>query len=120
MAGRIYIGFPTKDDANSNVFADDLGFAGGLGTVIPCWFKTGLGYIEPVTGKNLTCKLRTSPYAPKHAYIEILNFEELPAETNVKLVLGKIMNPSSKKYDVNFLLKINRMDASTREEFGLY
>ena len=59
--------------------------------------------------------LRDSPYAPKHAYIEIINFDELAAETTVKLIVAKIMNPSSKKYDVNFLLKINSIDVSTQE-----
>lgn len=68
-AGRIYIGFPTKDDSNNDVFTTNLGFTGGIGSIVPCWFQTGTGYISAITGTNLTCRLRTSPYTPKYAYI---------------------------------------------------
>lgn len=68
-AGRIYIGFPTKDDSNNDVFATNLGFSSGIGTIIPCWFQTGVGFISAVTGTNLTCRLRTSPYTPKYAVV---------------------------------------------------
>lgn len=68
-AGRIYVGFPTKDDANNDVFAANLGFSAGIGTVIPCWFQTGAGFISALASTNLTCKLRDSPYAPKFAYV---------------------------------------------------
>ena len=119
-AGRIYIGFPVKDENNGNVFASDLGFSSGLGTVVPCWFKSGVGYVTPLSGKNLTCHLRNSPYSPKYAYIEVVNFDSIPADTNMKVIVAKITNPGSKNYDINFILKINTMKASTREEFGLY
>lgn len=68
-AGRIYIGFPTLDDASAGVFPTNLGFSSGLGTVVPCWFQTGSGYISALSGKNLTCKLRNSPFTPNYAYV---------------------------------------------------
>lgn len=68
-AGRIYIGFPTKDDANNDVFSTNLGFSTGVGTIIPCWFGTGVNFITALSGKNLTCKLRDSPYTPRYAYV---------------------------------------------------
>jgi hypothetical protein len=119
-AGRIYIGFPTKDDANNDVFSTNLGFSSGLGTIIPCWFQLGTGYISAVVGTNLTCKLRTSPNTPKFAYVEVVNFNALPANTNVKIVMAKIVNPVPQKYDINFLLRINSITVATREEAGLY
>ena len=50
-AGRIYIGFPTADDNNADVFAMNLGFASGVGTVVPCYFESGPGYITAVAGE---------------------------------------------------------------------
>ena len=50
-AGRIYIGFPTADDNSANVFSEDLGYASGLGTTIPCWFELGTGKIAALSGK---------------------------------------------------------------------
>ena len=67
--GRIYIGFPTKDDANNDVFSLNLGFSAGAGTIIPCWFGSGVGYISSISGTNLTCKLRDSAFTPKYAYV---------------------------------------------------
>ncbi len=49
-AGRIYIGFPTMDDNNANVFSDNLGFSDNTGTVIPCYFENLPGYISPISG----------------------------------------------------------------------
>ena len=68
-SGRIYIGFPTKDSNGANVFSDDLGFNTGLGTVLPCWFKSGLGYASAVSGEELKCVLRNSPYSPKEVWV---------------------------------------------------
>lgn len=113
-AGRIYIGFPTKDDANNDVFTTNLGFSSGMGTVIPCWFQTGLGYISANVGTNLTCKLRTSPNTPKYAYVEVINFNLLPASTNVKIIMAKIVNPVPQKFDVNFILRINSITVATK------
>lgn len=51
-AGRIYIGFPTKDDNNNNVFDLDLGI-GVLGSHVPCYFPTGADYASPLSSKKL-------------------------------------------------------------------
>ena len=67
-----------------------------------------------MTGTNLTCKLRDSPYAPKFVYVEIINFNLMPAYTNVKIVMAKIFNPVPQKYDVNFMLQINSINAATK------
>lgn len=119
-AGRIYIGFPTRDDNNVNVFSNNLGFSGNDGTIVPCHFIGGMGYITAVSGKELKCVLRISPYAPKHAFVEIINFDTIPASTNFEVIMAKIMNPASKKYDINFLLQVNTISIATREESTLY
>ena len=119
-AGRIYIGFPTLDDANTAVFTADLGYTSGLGTDIPCWFQSGSGYIAPLAGKELECRLVTSPYSPKHTFVEIINFDALPASTNAKIIMAKIKNPANKEIDINFLIKIVTIDPTTREELPLY
>ncbi len=49
-AGRIYIGFPTRDDNSASVFSTNLGFFNGLGTVVPCYFESGVNYITSVPG----------------------------------------------------------------------
>ena len=113
-AGRIYIGFPTKDSSNNDVFSANLGFTSGIGTVVPSWFQSGTGFISAVTGKNITCRLRTAPYTPKYVYVEVIDFAQLPANTNVKIIMAKIVNPVPQKYDVNFLLQINSQTVSTK------
>lgn len=67
-AGRIYIGFPTRNSGNINVFSQDLGI-GSLGSIVPCYFPTGMNYATPLFGKNLECRLHTSPYIPKNVYV---------------------------------------------------
>ena len=118
-AGRIYFGFPTRDDNGANVFETNLGFD-ALGTVVPCFFESGPTYITHVAGEDLKCILRTSPYAPNYAYVEIINFDTVAASTDVKVIMAKVKNPTSKKYDINFLLKINTITVSNKEEFTLY
>ena len=119
-AGRIYIGFPTSDANNAAVFSTNLGFSSGVGTVVPCYFESGPGYIAPVAGKELKCMLRPAPFTPRYAYVEIINFDTVAASTNVKVIMAKVMNPSSKKYDVNWLLQVNTITVATKEEFTLY
>ena len=62
----------------------------------------------------MSCKLRTSPYAPKYVYIEVIDFDEVAAGDTLNLIIAKVNNPASKKYDINFLLQINKMVISTR------
>ena len=97
------------------MFDTNLGFDSGLGTVIPCFFEGGSNYIQPVSGKDLKCILRTSPYAPNYAYVEVINFDTVAASTDVKIIMAKIKNPTSKKYDINYLLKINTISVSNKE-----
>lgn len=63
-AGRMYIGFPTKDDNSATVFANDLGFSRETGDKIPCWFRQGAGYIQPLSGRSLECRLIKSTGYP--------------------------------------------------------
>lgn len=96
------------------MFSSNLGFSSGIGTIIPCWFQTGTGFISAVGGTNLTCKLRDSPYTPRFATVEVINFNLLPANTNVKIVMAKIVNPVSQKFDINFVLRINSATIATK------
>ena len=64
--------------------------------------------------------LRPAPFTPRYAYVEIINFDTVAASTNVKIIMAKVMNPSSKKYDVNWLLQVNTITVATKEEFTLY
>jgi len=63
-SGKIYIGFPTKDDFNNNVFALDIG-VGSLGDNVPCYFPTGTA----ISGKSLECRLHTSSFTPNYVWV---------------------------------------------------
>lgn len=97
------------------MFETNLGFDSGLGTVVPCFFESGPTYISPVAGEDLKCILRTSPFAPNDAVVEVINFDTVAASTDVKIIMAKVKNPSSKKYDINFNLRINKITVSTKE-----
>ena len=58
--------------------------------------------------------LRTSPFTPNYVVVEIINFDTVAAGTDVKVVMGKIMNPNIQKYDVNFMVQVNTMTVSSR------
>ena len=49
-----------------------------------------------------------------------MNFDQLPINTNFQIIMGKILNPSQVKVDINFSLKINTLTVSNNEEEGLY
>ena len=87
---------------------------------MPCYFESGPGYITAVSGEELKCILRPSPFKPKFAYVEIINFDAISASTNVKVIMAKILNPVSQKYDINWLLQINAITIASREEETLY
>ena len=119
-AGRIYIGFPTKDENSANVFADDLGFSRVTGDKIPCYFKQAAGYATALTGKNLECRLIKSVGFPSYAYVEIINFDTIAASESLNVIMAKIMNPGTLQKDINFQLKVTTMKFSTKEETPFY
>ncbi len=106
-ASRIYIGFPSPQ------FASNLGYANG--TVIPCYFDSGTGYIAPIGGKNLECRLRISPVSGTSILVEIINFAAIAPGTTVRVFLGKIMNPTTAYVDLTFSLIINYCDPTTKQ-----
>lgn len=106
-ASRIYIGFPSPQ------FASNLGYANG--TVIPCYFDSGIGYIAAISGKNLECRLRVSPVSGTDILVEIINFAAIAPGTKVRVFLGKIMNPTTAYVDLTFDLIINYCDPTTKQ-----
>lgn len=59
--GRIYIGFPMQDSYSNPVFSSNLGFSTlSEGSILPCYFDTGLNFVTAITNKTMQCKLRMS------------------------------------------------------------
>lgn len=108
---RIYIGFPTINSNNDIVFASDLGFTGiKEGDILPCFFETASGFVGPISGSSMQCKISKSYVNNYYVWIEIVNFVSIPAGGLFRVIIGKIMNPGLKQIDINFVLKINRLD----------
>lgn len=113
-ASRIYIGFPrVNSDGSGTVFLSDLGYSNG--TVIPCYFDTGAGFVTPIAGKTLGCRLRRSSSTSVPTYVEIINFNSIAPSTKLRVFMGKIRNPATKIIDMNFNLKINYFNPTTFE-----
>jgi hypothetical protein len=121
-AGRIYIGFPMLDSLSNNVFAANLGFSGITeGSVLPCYFDTGFNFVTATGGKSLTCKIRMSLMTNKYyTWIEVINFADIPAGAVLRVIIGKITNPSLKQIDINFLLRVKTLTVSSNAESLLY
>jgi hypothetical protein len=120
-AGRVYIGFPTADAFSATVFDNYLGFSSsGMGTILPCWFNNGSGYVLPIAGQSLACRLRSSSVSPTPVGVEIMNFQSIPALGIMQIIMGKILNPSSITVDVNFVIKITTINPVTQVESPLY
>jgi hypothetical protein len=120
-AGRIYIGFPTSDSASTTVFDSNLGYSStGMGTILPCWFNNGSSYVQPLASTSLQCRLRPSSGAPTPVWVEIINFQSVPANGNFQIIMGRILNPASIRVDINFCVKINTINPSTMVESPLY
>ena len=52
--------------------------------------------------------------------MEVVNFAAIPAGGKMRLFLAKVKNPSVKQIDIDFVLKINKIDVSTNIESQLY
>lgn len=60
----------------------------------------------------MLCKISRSYVNNYHVWIEIVNFDSIPAGGLFRVIIGKIMNPGLKQIDINFLLKVNLLDNS--------
>lgn len=76
--------------------------------------------MEPISGKSLQCKIRISTVNSYYAWVEIVNFDAIPAGGVLRVVIGKVTNPSSQQIDINFMLKINTLEISSNIESTLY
>lgn len=113
-AGRIYIGFPMQDSLGNTVFTSDLGYGLGEGSVLPCYFDTGVNFVTATGGKSLTCKIRKSMLTNLYyTWIEVTNFAAIPAGGILRVIIGKVTNPSLKQIDINFLLKVTTLAVSS-------
>lgn len=121
-AGRIYVGFPMIDSQSNNVFASNLGLSTiSEGGVLPCYFDTGVNFVTATGGKTLTCKIRMSLMTNLYyTWIEVINFAAIPAGGILRVIIGKITNPSVKQIDINFMLKVKTLLVSSNVESQLY
>lgn len=55
-----------------------------------------------------------------YSWIEVINFAAIPAGGILRVIIGKITNPSLKQIDINFLLKVNTLAVSTNIETPVY
>jgi hypothetical protein len=55
-----------------------------------------------------------------NTWIEVVNFASIPAGSVLRVIIGKITNPSLKQIDINFLLKVKTLTVSSNIETQLY
>jgi hypothetical protein len=85
------------------------------GNAIPCFSENGTSFITPISGKQILCKLHQAPFGSNYAYVEIINFAQISVGKKMRIFMGKVMNPSSAKVDINFKLKINYRNPTNQQ-----
>lgn len=55
-----------------------------------------------------------------YTWIEITNFDSIPASAVLRVIIGKVRNPASNQIDINFLLKVNTLTVATNIETKFY
>ena len=90
--GYIRVYFPTQDNWGNTLFSNDLGTGLVDGQIIPCQAYPGSAGL---TGLNvLSCKLyHGNNDVSKPAFVELTNFQAIPAGTSISFVIWKIKNP---------------------------
>lgn len=53
-------------------------------------------------------------------WVEVINFNAIPAGTKLRLWVAKVTNPASVQIDINFKLRVFKMATSTKIESRLY
>lgn len=103
-----------QNSLGNTVFASDLGYGLGEGNVLPCFFDSGVNFVTAISGRSLACKIRMSMLTNLyHSWIEIVNFAAVPAGAVLRVIIGKVANPSLKQIDINFLLRVSTLAVST-------
>ena len=63
----------------------------------------------------MQCKLRKSYMANLYyTWVEIINFNTISAGQVLRVMIGKVVNPASKQFDINFLIKVNTITAASK------
>lgn len=55
-----------------------------------------------------------------YTWVEVINFAAIPAGGILRVIMGKITNPSLKQIDINFLLKVKTVNVANNVETQLY
>lgn len=55
-----------------------------------------------------------------YTWIEIINFDVVPAGGILRVIIGKVANPALKQIDINFMLKVKTLQVSSNIESPLY
>lgn len=72
------------------------------------------------SGKQLECRIHKSLTNNYNVWVEIINFDSVPAGGMMKLIMAKVKNPNSKQIDIDFTLKVNTVNPTTHVESELY
>ncbi|KAL4456526.1 hypothetical protein ABPG74_000633 [Tetrahymena malaccensis] len=107
--GLIQLQFPTVSaDGSTNIFDSSLGIASGVtGTPVGCWFSAS------IPGSNLSCSLIKSQTTGRPAFIEIHNFDLIPANTDMIIRVGGIRNPTNQVSLVTLTVTILQRNIAT-------
>ena len=49
-----------------------------------------------------------------YTWVEIINFNTISAGQVLRVMIGKVVNPASKQFDINFLIKVNTITAASK------
>ncbi|KAL4505390.1 hypothetical protein ABPG72_002452, partial [Tetrahymena utriculariae] len=107
--GLIQLQFPTVSaDGSTNIFDSSLGITSGVtGTPVGCWFSAS------IPGNNLSCSLIKSQTTGRPAFIEIHNFDQIPANTDMIIRVAGICNPTNQVSLVTLTVTILQRNIAT-------
>ncbi|KRW99610.1 hypothetical protein PPERSA_03411 [Pseudocohnilembus persalinus] len=89
--GRIWIEFPTVDRSGNPMFESNIYGSSSHGDDMGCYVISGL----TASGGDVSCILIESRESGLPAYIEIINFGAVAADTQVEIMVGKVKTPAS-------------------------
>ncbi|KAL4438750.1 hypothetical protein ABPG74_013423 [Tetrahymena malaccensis] len=110
--GRIYLVFPTFNQAGIALFSSNLGLSYDplVDNLVACNFSQSQNTINAESGKQLKCRLKPQDYNSDSIRVEIINFDNISVDQEMYVFMTQIMNPSNLLVDITFQIEVQIID----------